>query len=317
MAGLGGKRILVTGGAGFIGFHLCKKLTNLNLDVTIYDNLSSGKMENVKDAPKAKFVQGSILDLEKLCGMEKSDVIFHLAAQVVVPYSMENPLDDFETNARGTLNVLEKARKDDSRLVFASSAAVYGNPTQLPTTESYGFHPFSCYGLSKVVGEEYCQMYTSQYGLDVTIMRFANVYGSRCHGVINDFLDKIAKNPKKLEIIGTGQQSRDFVNVADTVDAVVLAASQENAVGQTYNVGFGETTKIIDLAHMILRILNLSGKTVITTTGVSWQGDIDTIWFDTTKAKKELNWTPKITLEEHLKKLIAERKTLHVHNASL
>jgi UDP-glucose 4-epimerase len=262
-------------------------------------------------------VQGSILDLEKLCGMEKSDVIFHLAAQVVVPYSMENPLDDFETNARGTLNVLEKARKDDSRLVFASSAAVYGNPTQLPTTESYGFHPFSCYGLSKVVGEEYCQMYTSQYGLDVTIMRFANVYGSRCHGVINDFLDKIAKNPKKLEIIGTGQQSRDFVNVADTVDAVVLAASQENAVGQTYNVGFGETTKIIDLAHMILRILNLSGKTVITTTGVSWQGDIDTIWFDTTKAKKELNWTPKITLEEHLKKLIAERKTLHVHNASL
>jgi UDP-glucose 4-epimerase len=317
MGDLEGKQILVTGGAGFIGFHLCKKLNDLNLDVTIYDNLSSGKMENVNDAPKAKFVQGNILNLEKLCNMEKSDVIFHLAAQVVVPYSMENPLDDFETNARGTLNVLEKARKDDSRLVFASSAAVYGNPTQLPTPESYGFHPFSCYGLSKVVGEEYCQMYTSQYGLDVTILRFANVYGSRCHGVINDFLDKLEKNPNELEIIGTGQQSRDFVNVADTVEAVVLAASKENAVGQTYNIGFGETTKIIDLAHMILRILNLSGKTVIRTTGVSWQGDIGTIWFDITKTKKELKWTPKITLEEHLKKLIAERKTLHVHDPSL
>ena len=317
MGELNGKRILVTGGAGFIGFHLCKKLTDLGLDVTIYDNLSSGKMENLKDVARAKFVKGDILDLKKLCNIGKADVIIHLAAQVVVPYSMENPTEDFETNARGTLNILEKARKDDSRLVFASSAAVYGNPTQLPTPESYGFHPFSCYGLSKVVGEEYCQMYTSQYGLDITIFRFANVYGSRCHGVIKDFLDKLEKNPKKLEIIGTGQQSRDFVNVADVVNAIVLGASKENSIGQTYNLGFGETTKIIDLAHMILRILNLSGKTVVTTTGVSWQGDIDTIWFNIDEAKKELNWTPRITLEEHLKKLIAERKKLHADTASL
>ncbi len=314
MGELEGKRILVTGGAGFIGFHLCKKLTDLGLDVTIYDNLSSGKMDNIKDVPKAKFVKGDILDLKKLCGLEKSDVIFHLAAQVVVPYSMENPTEDFETNARGTLNVLEKARKDDSRLVFASSAAVYGNPTQLPTPESYGLHPFSCYGLSKVVGEEYCQIYAMQYGSDITILRFANVYGSRCHGVINDFLDKLEKNPNKLEIIGTGQQARDFVNVADLVNALVSVASLESAVGQTYNLGFGKTTKIIDLAQMILQILNLSGKTVLTTTGVSWQGDINTIWFNIDKAKNELNWIPKITLEEHLTKLVAERKKLHVDN---
>ncbi|MGE5638255.1 MAG: NAD-dependent epimerase/dehydratase family protein [Chloroflexota bacterium] len=317
MEELEGKRILVTGGAGFIGFHLCKKLTELGLDVTIYDNLSSGKMENVKDVPKAKFFKGDILDLKKLCGMEKTDLIVHLAAQVVVPYSMENPTQDFETNARGTLNVLEKARKDRARLVFASSAAVYGNPERLPTTEEYGFHPFSCYGLSKVVGEEYCQMYMSQYGLDITILRFANVYGSRCHGVINDFLDKLEKDPKKLEIIGTGQQSRDFVNVNDITNAIILASSQKNAIGQVYNLGFGETTKIIDLAHMILRILNLAGKTAVTTTGVSWQGDINTIWFNIDKAKKELGWTPKITLEEHLKKLIAERKKLHADKASL
>jgi UDP-glucose 4-epimerase len=317
MAELNGKRILVTGGAGFIGFHLCKKLTDFNHDVTIYDNLSSGKMENVKDVPKAKFVKGDLLDLKKLLGMEKFDVIIHLAAQVVVPYSMENPTEDFDTNARGTLNVLEKARKDDSRLVFASSAAVYGNPKQLPTKETYGFHPFSCYGLSKVVGEEYAQVYEMQYGLDVTILRFANVYGSRCHGVINDFLDKLGKNPNKLEIIGTGQQSRDFVNIADNVNAIILAASKEKAIGKTYNVGFGKTTKIIDLAHMILKILNLEGKTVVTTTGVSWQGDINTIWFNIDKIKKELDWIPKITLEEHLKKLIAERKNLHADNASL
>ena len=310
MEGLKGKKVLVTGGAGFIGFHLCKKLLEQTSNVTIYDNLSSGKIENVNDLKDATFIKGDILDLKKLCNLEKFDVIYHLAAQVVVPYSMENPIDDFETNARGTLNVLEKARKDKAKLIFASSAAVYGNPSQFPTPEEYGYHPFSCYGLSKVVGEEYAQIYTLQYNLGITIVRFSNVYGSRCHGVINDFLDKLQKNPLKLEIIGTGQQARDFVHISDITEALVLA-SDKKATGQTYNLGFGETTKIIDLAKMILKILKLSNKTVVTTTGVSWQGDIHTIWFDITKAKKELRWTPKIRLEDHLRTLIAERKILN------
>ena len=308
MAELKGKKVLVTGGAGFIGFHLSKKLSTLTPNFTIYDNLSSGKMENVKDVPKAKFVKGDILDLKKLFSLEKTDLIYHLAAQVVVPYSMENPMEDFETNAKGTLAVLEKARKDDAKLVFASSAAVYGNPTQLPTSEDYGFHPFSCYGLSKVVGEEYCGMYVNQYGLDITILRFANVYGSRCHGVIHDFLDKLAKNPNKLEIIGTGLQSRDFVHVSDVVDALVTVGSEESANGKTYNIGFGKTTSIIDLAKMMLKILNLQDKTVVTTTNVSWQGDVTKIWFDNSKAKKELKWNPKISLEDNIREIIAERK---------
>jgi UDP-glucose 4-epimerase len=310
MADLKKKRILVTGGAGFIGFHLCKRLSKLTTDLTIYDNLSSGKIDNVKDVPKAKFVKGDILDLQKLCSMEKSDLIYHLAAQVVVPYSMENPVEDFETNARGTLNVLEKARKNDAKLVFSSSAAVYGNPDIFPTAENYGFNPFSCYGLSKVVGEEYCNMYASQYGLDITILRFANVYGPRCHGVINDFFDKIGKNPNKLEIIGTGLQSRDFVHVSDVVDALVLCGQKESTVGKTYNLGYGETTKIMDLAKMILKILNLVDKTEITTTNVSWQGDVTTIWFDITKANKELNWSPKITLENTLREMAKARKLI-------
>jgi UDP-glucose 4-epimerase len=309
MTQLKGKKILVTGGAGFIGFHLTKKLLNLGADVTIYDNLSSGKIENVKDNSKAKFIKGDILDLKQLLGTEKFDLIYHLAAQVVVPYSMENPTIDFETNARGTLNVLEKARKDKTRLVFASSAAVYGNPTKFPTSEKYGFHPFSCYGLSKVVGEEYSQIYTLQYGTEITIVRFSNVYGSRCHGVIHDFLDKLQADPTKLTIIGTGQQARDFVHVSDIAEALARTADK-SAVGKTFNLGFGETTKIIDLAKMMLKILNLTDKTKVTTTGQSWQGDIDTIWFDITKAKKELNWTPKIRLEDHLRTLIAERKMI-------
>lgn len=310
MAQLKGTKTLVTGGAGFIGFHLCKKLSDSTSNLTIYDNLSSGKMENVKHLPNAHFIKGDILDLKKLLSQEKSDLIFHLAAQVVVPYSMENPIEDFETNARGTLNVLEKARKDDARIVFASSAAVYGNTTKLPTPESYGFSPDSCYGLSKVVGEQYCNMYSKQYGLDVTILRFANVYGPRCHGVIEDFLDKISRNPAKLEIIGSGLQSRDFVHISDVVDALILSATSDVALGETFNIGFGKTTKIIDLAKKILKILGLSDKTVITTTNVPWHGDIKTIWFDISKVKKVLKWWPKISLEDSLKELTLERKML-------
>jgi UDP-glucose 4-epimerase len=302
------KKVLVTGGAGFIGYHLCRKLSTLTDNLTIYDDLSSGKMENVKDVPTAKFVKGDILDLKTLLGLPKQDLIYHLAAQVVVPYSMENPLIDFETNAKGTVCVLEKARKDDAKIVFASSAAVYGNPTQLPTSEEYGFHPFSCYGLSKVVGEEYCQMYKEQYGLDIVITRFANVYGLRCHGVIHDFLDKLAKDPNKLEIIGTGQQSRDFVHVSDVVDLLATVGSLEKANGETYNVGLGKTIKIVDLAKMMLTILGLQDRTVVTTTGVSWQGDIHTIWFNNAKAKRELGWNPKVTLEYAIKEVIADRK---------
>jgi UDP-glucose 4-epimerase len=308
MAEFNGKKVMVTGGAGFIGFHLSKALSSLTDDLTIYDNLSSGKMENVRDVPAAKFVKGDILDLKTLFSQEKMDLIYHLAAQVVVPYSMENPMEDFDTNAKGTLCVLEKARKDDAKMVFASSAAVYGNPTVFPTPESYGFHPFSCYGLSKVVGEEYCQMYREQYGLDIVITRFANVYGSRCHGVIHDFLDKLVKNPEKLEIIGTGQQCRDFIHVSDLVDALLKVGTQDSIVDEAYNLGFGKTTSILELAKMMLTIMGLENKTVVTTTNVSWHGDVTKIWFDITKAKKELNWNPKVSLEDNIKEIIAERK---------
>ncbi|MCL2172044.1 MAG: GDP-mannose 4,6-dehydratase [Nitrososphaerota archaeon] len=310
MAEFNDKKVMVTGGAGFIGFHLSKALTSLTNNLTIYDNLSSGKIENVQDVPAAKFVKGDILDLKTLLTQEKMDVIYHLAAQVVVPYSMENPMEDFDTNAKGTLCVLEKARKDDAKVVFASSAAVYGNPSVFPTPESYGFHPFSCYGLSKVVGEEYCQMYREQYGLDIVITRFANVYGSRCHGVIHDFLDKLVKNPEKLEIIGTGQQCRDFVHVSDVVNALVKVGTMNSVTGEVYNLGFGKTVSILELSKMMLTIMGLQDKTVVTTTNVSWHGDVTKIWFDVTKAKKELNWNPKVSLEDNIKEIIAERNLI-------
>jgi UDP-glucose 4-epimerase len=308
MTDINNKKIMITGGAGFIGYHLTKTLTQFTDDLTIYDNLSTGKIENVQDVPQAKFIKGDILDQKTLYTQEKMDIIYHLAAQVVVPYSMENPIDDFNTNAKGTLCVLEKARKDDAKVIFASSAAIYGNPSIFPTPENYGFHPFSCYGLSKVVGEQYCQMYREQYGLNITITRFANVYGPRCHGVIHDFLNKIAKNPDKLEIIGTGKQCRDFIHVTDVVDALIKIANMTTVDGKVYNLGFGKTTSILELANMILTILNLQNRTVVTTTNNSWHGDVTKIWFDINNAKKELNWQPKVTLEDNIKEIITERK---------
>jgi len=144
--------------------------------------------------------------------------------------------------------------------------------------------------------------------LDIVITRFANVYGLRCHGVIHDFLDKLAKNKDKLEIIGTGKQSRDFIHISDVVDALVKVGIMKAVNGQVYNFGIGKTVTILELADMMLQILGLQDRTVVTTTGVSWQGDVTKIWFDNSKAKKELNWNPKVTLEDAIKEVIADRK---------
>jgi UDP-glucose 4-epimerase len=302
---------VVTGGAGFIGYHLCLKLLENGANLTIYDNLSTGRIENVKDLPKpVKFVKGDVGNFEILeNNVRKVDVIFHLAAQVSVPYSMENPAEDFKTNAYGTLNILELARKKDARVVYASSAAVYGKPAKTPTPEDCPLKPVSFYGLSKLVGEKYCNMYIEKYCLEASIMRIANAYGSRGHGVVADFLNKIRKNPKRLEIIGSGFQSRDFVHVSDVVEALILAATAKEAAGQTFNIGFGKTVKVVDLAKMLLKMLKLN-ETVITTTNKSWKGDIPIIWLDISNAQKILKWTPKISIEEGLKNLISIERLL-------
>lgn len=311
MESLKGKKILVTGGAGFIGYHLCRKLLENGVNITVYDDLSTGKIENVKDLPKpVEFIKGDVRNIEMLEEIiGELDLIFHLAAQVSVPYSMENPLKDFEINAYGTLNVLELARKKDARVVYTSSAAVYGKPAKTPTPENCPLKPLSFYGLSKLVGEKYCNMYIEKYGLEASIMRIANAYGSRGHGVIADFLNKIGKNPKQLEIIGSGLQSRDFVHVLDVVEALILAATAKEAAGQTFNVGFSKTMKVVDLAKMLLKILKLD-ETVITTTNKSWKGDIPIIWLDISNIQKILKWTPKISIEDGLKDLISIKRLL-------
>lgn len=303
--------VAVTGGTGFIGSHLCKTLLEQGAKVTAYDNLSSGKIEYIRDllGKKLKFVQGDIrnsIALEKAARNCKT--IFHLAAQISVPFSMKNPQEDCEVNVVGTLNVLETARKADARVIFASSAAVYGNPDKRPTPEDYPAHPISFYGLSKYLGENYCQFYSENYGLEVVILRIFNAYGPNCHGVMADFLNKLRMTPNKLEVLGSGRQSRDFIHISDLNRFILLTATSPAAIGQVYNVGSGTTTSVSKLAKKIIGLLGLKGVKISFTGGQAWEGDMDITQADISKAMRELHWQPLIGLEEGLKSLISQER---------
>jgi len=305
------KKIFVTGGAGFIGSNLCRTLLEQGAEVTAFDNLYSGKIDFIKDLMDKglNFVQEDIRDpiaLEK--ATKNCEIIFHLAAQTSVPFSMENPKEDSEINVIGTLNVLEAAKKASARVVFASSAAVYGNPEKKPTPETYPTCPIAFYGLSKLLGENCCRFYQEIYDVEVVILRIFNVYGPNCHGVIYDFLGKLQKTPEKLEVLGTGRQARDFVYISDMVNFLLKAATSPAATGEVFNVGTGTTTSVSELAKMIIETLGLKNVEIYFTGGQAWEGDMDVTLADNSKAINKLQWRPQVSLKEGLKKLISSGK---------
>jgi UDP-glucose 4-epimerase len=304
------KEVVVTGGAGFIGSNLCRKLLEQGAKVTAFDNLYSGKLEFIKDLMDKglNFVQADIRDpaaLEK--ATKNSEIIFHLAAQTSVPFSMEKPEEDCEINVIGTLNVLEAARKAGARVVFSSSCAVYGNPER-PTPETHPTNPIAFYGLSKLLGENCCRFYKEIYGLEIVILRIFNVYGPDCHGVMYDFLKKLQKTPNKLEVLGTGKQSRDFVYISDMVNFLLEAATSPAAPGEVFNVGTGTTTSVSELAEMIVEILGLKDVDIYFKGGQAWEGDMDITLADNSKALNKLQWRPQVSVKEGLKKLISSRR---------
>jgi UDP-glucose 4-epimerase len=307
---LKGKEVVVTGGAGFIGSHLCRTLIEQGARVTAFDNLSSGKLDFIKDLmdSELKFVQADIRDPTAIEQASKnSEAIFHLAAQTSVPFSMEDPKEDCEINVVGTLNVLEAARKADARVVFASSCAVYGNPEKRPTPETFPPHPVSFYGLSKLMGEKCCRFQQENYGLEVVMLRIFNVYGPNGHGVIPDFLSKLKKTPDRLEGLGTGKQGRDFVYVSDMVQFLVLAATSPAAAGQVFNVGTGTTASVSELAKKLIEFLGLKGVEIHFKGGEAWEGDMDITQADISKAVNLLKWNPQVSLNEGLRKLLSSR----------
>lgn len=295
-------KLLVTGGAGFIGSNLTDELVRLGHKVIVIDNLSGGKKENIN--PEAKFYKINICSYKKIKPLFKSvDYVFHLAALPRVQYSIEHPLETNETNVSGTLNVLKAAYEMGvKKVIYSASSSAYGDQNKLPLKENLAAKPKSPYGLQKYIGELYCGVWSQVYGLSTVSLRYFNVYGPRNNPdgayalVIAKFLRQ-RKSGKPLTITGDGNQTRDFTNVKDVVRANILAMkSSRVGKGEIINIGAGKNQSINKIAKLI------GGPVEYTSARFEPH---DTL-ADNSLAKKLLGWEPKVSIEEG----IVELKTL-------
>lgn len=297
--------ILVTGGNGFIGSHLVDALVNLGfLNVFSIDNLmGSNNGHMINQNPKANYIVGGIEDfhfLESCFEKYQFKYIFHIAANGNVPLSNEQPFLDFNYNALGTLNLFTIARKYGvKKVVLASTAAVYGIPTSIPVKETDPLNPVSNYGLTKLYAEKLAIAYFNTYGLNTSVIRIFNTYGPRQpRYVLYDLIKKLHRNNKELEVLGTGEQVRDYAFVSDTVAAFISVMESEKSNGEIYNISGGNPISIKQLVQYLCTILNISPK--INYTGKSWPGDIPVLNADISKLKEYLGFTPKVDIKEGL-----------------
>ncbi|UCH88109.1 MAG: NAD-dependent epimerase/dehydratase family protein [Thermoplasmata archaeon] len=302
---LSSKKVVVTGGCGFIGSHIVERAAGVGAEVIIIDNLISGREENLNGIDgNITFHRASVTeDIEKY--MTGADLIFHLAANVFVAKSVEDPHYDAENNIKGILNVLECARKlDIPKMVYSSSSAIYGDDVAVPTDENQPISPSSPYGVSKYVGELYCRTYTDLYGIDTVALRYFNVFGPRqtgdnpYSGVIAIFIQN-ALDKKPLTIYGDGEQSRDFVGVRDVVEANISSAVKPNLKGEAFNIGTGSSITINKLADIIE---SMAGK-LEREYAPARKGDIKCSTADISRAQKVLGFSPTVSLEGGLEEL--------------
>ena len=302
-------RIFITGGAGFIGIHLCKKLLELNHDVTVYDNFSNSLEENFISIIKQKvtLISGDILDYSKLVtSMKNHNIVIHLAAKISVPESIKNPKLTFDVNVNGTQNVLNACLQNDiTKIIAASTAAVYQNTsTKIILDEASPVGPQSPYGESKLEMENKIIDFTSIHNIDATILRLFNVFGIgqslEYAGVITKFKENIQNN-FSLVIFGDGTVTRDFVHVDDIVDAIILATSHSK--NSIYNIASGTSTSISNLAETMIAI---SGKDIEIIYQPSRSGDIMFSATDISLAKETLKFTPEISLKSGLEQFMSK-----------
>jgi UDP-glucose 4-epimerase len=290
-------KVLVTGGAGFIGSNIVDMLISYRMDTYIVDNLSTGKKENIN--PKSIFYHADITDKESMAEIfakVKPDVCIHHAAQIDVQKSLQQTRFDAEVNIVGTINVLDACIVSGvKKIIYASSAAVYGEPNYLPLDEKHAVNPISCYGVSKYVPEHYIGLYSRTYGLHYTILRYSNVYGIRQDGkgeggVIAIFLDKILKGETPI-IYGSGKQTRDFIFVKDVAMANILALTKGD--GEIFNIS---TNTYINLSELVKTIEQVANKKVKPKYMESRQGDILCSYMNNEKARNLLGFIMKYNL---------------------
>lgn len=297
-------KVLVTGGAGFIGSHIVDLLVESGFRVSVVDDLSTGRFENINPGVNFYRVGVGSGDFGEVIARERPDAVVHQAAQVDVQRSLREPLADAEINILGAVNLLEACRRYNvSKVVYASSAAVYGNPAYLPVDEKHPVKPQSPYGASKYTVEHYLRIYSEVYGVRYTVLRYANVYGPRQDaggegGVVAIFVDKLlsAEAPK---IFGDGEQTRDFVFVKDVAAANLAALHRGD--GLILNVSTGAMLSVNSLFHAIKSITMSSLSPVYCPPR---PGDITHSYLANEKAREALEWRPRYSLEDGLRETV-------------
>ncbi|MEX2680264.1 MAG: SDR family NAD(P)-dependent oxidoreductase [Candidatus Sigynarchaeota archaeon] len=312
---------MVTGGAGFIGTHLVRALAARGMNVVVIDNLSSGFIDGIKDlidGGKVIFHEVDIRDkdaLEKIFSGKEVSIIYHFAADPRVKESVEQPVESFDQNVTGTLNLLEIMRTMHvPAMVFASSGGtLYGDTDVFPTPETVPLKPISPYGASKAAAEMYMSAYAGSYGLKFASLRFANIYGPGTnHGVMYDFYQKLKKDPTRLQILGDGKQAKSYLYVSDCVDACTLVGDwlekQDGGTFEAFNLGTRTCEVVDDLAKVMVDILGLKGVKFEHTGGArGWTGDVVKTMLDVTKLEK-LGWKPRVEFKEGIKRYIDSLK---------
>ena len=294
--------VLVTGGAGFYGSHLADGLLEQGLHVAVVDNLSSGRREHLDSKVSLHQLDIGAPELAEVFRQEKPQVVFHLAAQASVARSVADPEEDARVNVMGTVNLLRMcSRFGVDRFVYSSTGgALYGDPTQLPCTETHPIRPVSPYGASKHAAESYVHAYGALAGFKYTILRPSNIYGPRQDpygeaGVIAIFTQRMLEK-KEVTIFGSGAQERDFVYVGDVIEANLKALEQE--ANEEYNIGAGYGTSVNEIFDMLAEAIGYKQRPVY---GPPREGDVFKISLDSSKAKSLLGWSPQVDMAAGLK----------------
>ena len=303
-------KALVTGGAGFIGSHLVTRLLEEGYGVVVVDNLSTGQLRNLNQQTSFYHVELNDTRLDQIIQRERPELVFHLAAQCSVRKSADDPVSDAATNVVGTIRLLHIAAREgvEKFILSSTGGAIYGDPDVIPCNETTPVNPLTPYGLSKRVGEQYLELFRNTYGLDYTILRYANVYGPGQDphgeaGVVAIFAGMMLEG-EQPRIYGDGRQERDFVYVSDVVEANLAAIRRGH--GRTYNIGSGEPVSIERIYSLLQEIIGFDQ-------GPNYRprrtGEVLKIALDASLAQRELHWNPEVSLEEGLRHTVEYIRT--------